>query len=186
MVKEPTPLRAIDFCYHDEGDDVTVLDCITLCVMVVSYSAENARGYQMLVIISIDTKKKRIIGFNIRVHFLIKIILEAILPCYLQQIQLPSYIQAENKTEREIILQLAIAVRTMVHNSEGLAKSYNGPYRSSPEHKGSSQRNCSRGPPCSPGLDFEDESHSKYVSEMGRNKNYEMPEDTEVCYLIKN
>lgn len=48
--------------------------------------------------------------------------MEAILPCYMQQIQLPSYIQAESKTEREIILQLAVAVRTMVHNSEGLAK----------------------------------------------------------------
>lgn len=59
-------------------------------------------------------------------------------------------------------------------------RSYNGPYRSSPEHKGSSQRNCSRGPPCSPGLDFEDESHSKYVSDMGRTKNYETPEDSEL------
>lgn len=59
-------------------------------------------------------------------------------------------------------------------------RSYNGPYRSSPEHKGSSQRNCSRGPPVSPGLDFEDESHSKYVSDVGRNKNYETPEDSEV------
>lgn len=58
-------------------------------------------------------------------------------------------------------------------------RSYNGPYRNSPEHKGSSQRNCSR-QPCSPGLDFEDESHSKYVSDIGRNKNYETPEDSEV------
>lgn len=181
LVKEPTPLKAIDFCYHDEDEMVTVLDCITLCVMVVSYSAENARGYQML------------------------IILEAILPCYMQQIQSPSYIQSESKTEREIILQLAVAVRTMVHNSEGLAKcvhqiqllqqississvvinrSYNGPYRNSPEHKGSSQRNCSRGPPCSPGLDFEDESHSKYVSDMGRTKNYDTPEDSEVSFVF--
>lgn len=180
-MKEPTPLKAIDFCYHDEDEMVTVLDCITLCVMVVSYSAENARGYQML------------------------IILEAILPCYMQQIQSPSYIQSESKTEREIILQLAVAVRTMVHNSEGLAKcvhqiqllqqississvvinrSYNGPYRNSPEHKGSSQRNCSRGPPCSPGLDFEDESHSKYVSDMGRTKNYDTPEDSEVSLVL--
>ncbi|XP_037051116.1 protein unc-80 homolog isoform X4 [Bradysia coprophila] len=146
LVKEPKPLKAIDFCYHDEDEMVTVLDCITLCVMVVSYSAESTRGYQML------------------------IILEAILPCYMQQIQLPTYIQCESKSEREIILQLAVAVRTMVHNSEGLSKSYNGPYRNSPEHKGSSQRNCSRGPPCSPGLDFEDDSHSRYVSDMGRNK----------------
>lgn len=49
-------------------------------------------------------------------------------------------------------------------------RSYNGPYRNSPEHKGSSQRNCSRGPPCSPGLDFDEESHSKYVSDVGRTK----------------
>lgn len=50
------------------------------------------------------------------------VILEAILPCYMQQIQSPSYIQSESKTEREIITQLAVAIRTMVHNSEGLAK----------------------------------------------------------------
>lgn len=47
LVKEP--VRAIDFCYHDEDNDVTVLDCIAMCVMVVSYSAESCRGYQMLV-----------------------------------------------------------------------------------------------------------------------------------------
>lgn len=49
LVKETKPLKAIDFCYHDEDEMVTVLDCITLCVMVVSYSAESTRGYQMLV-----------------------------------------------------------------------------------------------------------------------------------------
>ncbi|XP_055382818.1 protein unc-80 homolog isoform X2 [Condylostylus longicornis] len=156
LVKEPKPLKAIDFCYHDEDGDVTVLDCITLCVMVVSYSAESTRGYQML------------------------IILEAILPCYLQQIQSPHYIHLHGKSEREIILQLAVAIRTMTHNCEGLAKSYNGPFRNSPEHKGSSQRNCSRGPPCSPGLEFEDESHSKYVTDT-RNKNLlDSAEDSEV------
>lgn len=49
LVKETKPLKAIDFCYHDEDEMVTVLDCITLCVMTVSYSAESTRGYQMLV-----------------------------------------------------------------------------------------------------------------------------------------
>lgn len=104
----------------------------------------------------------------------------------MQQIQLPTYIQCESKSEREIILQLAVAVRTMVHNSEGLSKSYNGPYRNSPEHKGSSQRNCSRGPPCSPGMDFEDESHSRYVSDMGRTKNnMDNAEDSEVSHNVR-
>lgn len=159
LVKETKPLKAIDFCYHDEDEMVTVLDCITLCVMTVSYSAESTRGYQML------------------------IILEAILPCYMQQIQSPSYIPLEGKCERDIILQLAITIRTMVHNCEGLSKSYNGPYRNSPEHKGSSQRNCSRGAPASPGFDFEDESHSKYVSDIGRTKN--MPETAEDSELVR-
>jgi protein unc-80 len=160
LVREPKPLKAIDFCYKDEDEMVTVLDCITLCVMTVSYSPESTRGYQML------------------------IILEAILPCYMQQIQSPSYIPLEGKCERDIILQLAITIRTMVHNCEGLSKSYNGPYRNSPEHKGSSQRNqCSRGPPPSPGFDFEDESHSKYVSDVGRAKN--MPETAEDSELVR-
>lgn len=76
---------------------VTILDCISLCVMVVSYSSESVRGYQML------------------------IILEAILPCYVQHIQLPSY-NKEGKTEKEIINQLAVSIKTLVNNCESLTK----------------------------------------------------------------
>jgi protein unc-80 len=60
LVKESKPLKAIDFCYHDEDEMVGVLDCITLCVMVVSYSAESTRGYQMLV--SFIKKNSRPVG----------------------------------------------------------------------------------------------------------------------------
>ena len=49
LVKEEKPLKAIDFCYHDESEMVTVLDCISLCVMVVAYAADSVRGHQMLV-----------------------------------------------------------------------------------------------------------------------------------------
>ncbi|GLG97294.1 Protein unc-80 homolog [Gryllus bimaculatus] len=143
LVKEEKPLKAIDFCYHDENEMVTVLDCISLCVMVIAYAADSVRGHQML------------------------IILEAILPCYMQHISQPNYIK-DGKTEKEIIHQLAVAVRTLVHNSEALAKNYNGPQKASPEHKGSSQRNYSRG--YSPGFEFEDESHSKYISDHSRTK----------------
>lgn len=65
--------------------------------MVVSYSSESMRGYQML------------------------IILEAILPCYLEHIQLPTYYK-EGKTEKEIINQLALAIKTLVNNCEALTK----------------------------------------------------------------
>lgn len=50
-----------------------------------------------------------------------QIILEAILPCYVQQIQSPTY-NKDGKTEKEIINQLAIAVKTLVNNSEALTK----------------------------------------------------------------
>ncbi|RZF41260.1 hypothetical protein LSTR_LSTR010488, partial [Laodelphax striatellus] len=159
LVKEEKPLQAIDFCYHDESEMVGVLDCISLCVMVVAYAADSVRGHQML------------------------IILEAIVPCYLQQIQLPSYRKQlqEGRSERDIIAQLAVAIKTLVNNCEALSKNYNGPQKSSPEHKGSSQRNYSR-EPFSPGLDLEDESHSKFLSERSRTKiHYERDmEDSEV------
>jgi len=54
-------------------------------------------------------------------RILLQIILEAILPCYVRQIQLPTY-NKEGKTEKEIINQLAIAVKTLVNNSEALTK----------------------------------------------------------------
>lgn len=49
LVKEEKPLKAIDFCYHDENEMVTVLDCISLCVMVVAFASDSVRGHQMLV-----------------------------------------------------------------------------------------------------------------------------------------
>ncbi|XP_029661672.1 protein unc-80 homolog [Formica exsecta] len=54
-------------------------------------------------------------------------------------------------------------VKTLVNNSEALTKYYNGPQKSSPEHKGSSQKNYGKGP-YSPGFDFEDDTHTtKYI-----------------------
>ncbi|CAH0723740.1 unnamed protein product, partial [Brenthis ino] len=160
LIKEEKPLKPIDFCYRDEDEMVNVLDCISLCVMVVSYSAESMRGYQML------------------------IILEAILPCYVKQIQLPTY-NREGKTEKEIIQQLAIAIKTLVNNCEGLSKSYNGPYRTTPEHKGSSQRGCARAAPFL-ALDLlDDESHSRYVSDHSRLPPAPDAADTEDSELVR-
>ncbi|XP_063984989.1 protein unc-80 homolog isoform X3 [Diachasmimorpha longicaudata] len=158
LVKEEKPLKAIDFCYHDENEMVTVLDCISLCVMVIAYAADSTRGQQML------------------------IILEAILPCYVQQIQSPTY-NREGKTEKEIINQLAIAVRTLVNNSETLTKYYNGPQKLSPEHKGSSQRNYGKGP-YSPGFDFEEETHTtKYLEHTKARNLYDRDnEDSETSH----
>lgn len=88
------------------------------------------------------------------------------MPCYVQQIQLPTY-EKDGKTEKEIISQLAITVRTLVNNSESLAKYYNRQQKLSPEHKGSSQRNYNKGP-YSPGFDFDEEAH---IGKHNDNKN---------------
>ncbi|KAJ2947492.1 hypothetical protein O0L34_g17278 [Tuta absoluta] len=157
LIKEEKPLTPIDFCYRDEDEMVNVLDCISLCVMVVSYAAESMRGYQML------------------------IILEAILPCYVKQIQLPTY-NREGKTEKEIIQQLAIAIKTLINNCEGLSKSYNGPYRTSPEHKGSSQRGVPRATTSNfVGLDLiDEESHSRFAHSTEHSRMPPVPDFTGV------
>lgn len=41
--------RALDFCYHEESDSVTLLEIVDMCVTVVAYSADSKRGHQMLV-----------------------------------------------------------------------------------------------------------------------------------------
>jgi len=49
LIKEEKPLQAVDFCYQDEDDTITIQDCISLCVMVIAFSPETLRSYQMLV-----------------------------------------------------------------------------------------------------------------------------------------
>ncbi|OXA46443.1 Protein unc-80 [Folsomia candida] len=51
LIHGPQPLRPLDFCYHDDSDEITVLDCISMCVCVVAYAADSLRGQQMLTIL---------------------------------------------------------------------------------------------------------------------------------------
>ncbi|XP_050528266.1 protein unc-80 homolog isoform X3 [Daktulosphaira vitifoliae] len=145
LIKEEKPLQAVDFCYQDEDDTITVQDCTSLCVMVIAFSPETLRSYQML------------------------LILEAILPCYLNHIQQPKY----REIERDVINQLITSIKTLINNSEALSKHYNGPQKSSPDPKDSSQRNCSKGL-CSPtggvGETKDMETNSKMFSERKSHK----------------
>jgi len=95
LIHGSQPLRPLDFCYHDDSDEITVLDCISMCVCVVAYASDSLRGQQMLTI------------------------LEAVLPPYLLHIQTN---KTEGKTERDIINHIAVAIRTLVNNCEPLAK----------------------------------------------------------------
>lgn len=60
-------------------------------------------------------------------------------------------------------------------------RNYTGPQKASPDHKGSSQRNFRAGP-YSPGFEFDEDSHSKYISDHSRSRpvNERDLEDSEV------
>lgn len=63
-----------------------------------------------------------------------------------------------------------------------LFRNYNGPQRTSPEHKGSSQRGYSRAP-YSPGFEYVDDNHSKYIQDRAKARaNYADTDDSEVGY----
>lgn len=61
-------------------------------------------------------------------------------------------------------------------NKINFSRYYNGPQKSSPEHKGSSQRNYGKGP-YSPGFDFEDDTHTKYLEHSKVRHFYDRDED---------
>lgn len=100
LVKEEKPLKAIDFCYHDENEMVTVLDCISLCVMVIAYAPDSVRGQQMLV------RSRQIIKFNPcvnKISFLLGIELKII---YFQEYNFIIEIKRLSNSNQSIFLHI--------------------------------------------------------------------------------
>nr|XP_027221615.1 protein unc-80 homolog [Penaeus vannamei] len=155
LITVEKPLRALDFCYHEESDSVTLLEIVDMCVTVVAYSADSKRGHQMLTI------------------------LEAILGMVLRHLQATA--GRDLRQEKETIHHVAIAMKTLVTNSEPLAKNYTGPQKSAGEGKGSSRVTYSKASKCyNPAIEIDEDSHSKYMSDSKRYQTYERDiEDSE-------
>ncbi|KAF2352742.1 hypothetical protein FHG87_016501 [Trinorchestia longiramus] len=157
LVTLDKPLRALDFCYHDESDNLPLLETLDMCVTVVAFSADSKRGHQMLTI------------------------LDATLSMIMQHVRKVKSSSRDGKQEREVIHHIAVSIKTMIINCEPLAKNYTGPQRPAGEGKGSSRVTYGRssrvhGPPIEP----DDDSHSKYYSDSRRHQNYERDaEDSE-------
>lgn len=98
LVAAEKPLKALDFCYHGESDTINILDSIALAVMGSSYAIDTYRGHQLLMI------------------------LEAIVPAYLKHLQ-TSAGRKDPRTERDILHQLGVAMKTLITNAEALTKS---------------------------------------------------------------
>ena len=61
LVKMKKPLTALDFCYQGEPENISVLECISLCVLVVAYDSGTRRARQMLTVMEVRyvTEKQR-------------------------------------------------------------------------------------------------------------------------------
>ncbi|XP_063871430.1 protein unc-80 homolog isoform X10 [Scylla paramamosain] len=155
LVTVDKPLKALDFCYHEESDSVTLLEAVDMCVTVVAYSADSRRGHQMLTI------------------------LEAILGLVLRHLQATA--GRDLRQEKETIHHIAVAMKTLITNSEPLAKNYTGPQKSAGEGKGSSRVTYSKASKAyNPAIEVDDDSHSKYMSDSKRYQAYERDiEDSE-------
>ncbi|XP_069159541.1 protein unc-80 homolog isoform X1 [Procambarus clarkii] len=155
LVTVQKPLRALDFCYHEESDSVSLLEAVDMCVTVVAYSADSKRGHQMLTI------------------------LEANLGLVLRHLQATA--GRDLRQEKETIHHVAVAMKTLVTNCEPLAKNYTGPQKSAGEGKGSSRVTYSKTSKAyNPAIEVDDDSHSKYMSDSKRYQAYERDmEDSE-------
>lgn len=96
LVKMKKPITALDFCYQGEPESISVLECISLCVLVIAYDSGTMRARQMLAI------------------------LEAIMPYFLRDLQRDK--KNDPKACRETIVQLTLSMKALLNNCDELTK----------------------------------------------------------------
>ncbi|KFO96913.1 Protein unc-80, partial [Calypte anna] len=86
LVKAEKPLKSLDFCYGNEDLTFSISEAIKLCVTVVAYAPESFRSLQMLMV------------------------LEALVPCYLQKLKRQtSQVETVTAAREEIAAMAALA-----------------------------------------------------------------------------
>ena len=90
------PLMALDFCYIGDPESISILECISLCVLVIAYDSGTKRARQMLTV------------------------LEAIMPYFLRDLVRKK--SADVKVTREKIHQLNVTMKALVNNCDELTK----------------------------------------------------------------
>ncbi|KFQ90946.1 Protein unc-80, partial [Nipponia nippon] len=101
LVKAEKPLKSLDFCYGNEDLTFSISEAIKLCVTVVAYAPESFRSLQMLMV------------------------LEALVPCYLQKLKRQTS-QAETVTaareEIAAMAALATSLQALLYSVEVLTR----------------------------------------------------------------
>ena len=98
LVRMKKPLKALDFCYQEEPENITILECISLAVLVVAYDSGTKRARQMLTV------------------------LDAIMPYFLRDLSRKKATSADTKATRETIHQLNVTMKALVNNCDELTK----------------------------------------------------------------
>uniref|UniRef100_A0A8C9LFE1 Unc-80 homolog, NALCN channel complex subunit n=1 Tax=Pavo cristatus TaxID=9049 RepID=A0A8C9LFE1_PAVCR len=122
LVKAEKPLKSLDFCYGNEDLTFSISEAIKLCVTVVAYAPESFRSLQMLMV------------------------LEALVPCYLQKLKRQTS-QAETVTaareEIAAMAALATSLQALLYSVEVLTRPMTAPQMSRCDqgHKGTTAAN---------------------------------------------
>ncbi|XP_046453317.1 protein unc-80 homolog isoform X4 [Daphnia pulex] len=143
LVAAEKPLKALDFCYHGESDTINILDSIAIAVMGASYAIDTHRGHQLLMI------------------------LEAILPAYLKHLQ-TSAGRKDPRTEKDILHQLGVAMKTLISNAEALTKNYSGPQRTFEKSPSQKPTSSNRPATLATTIEIDEDSHSRFLGDHFR------------------
>ncbi|XP_069471989.1 protein unc-80 homolog isoform X5 [Ambystoma mexicanum] len=122
LVKAGRPLKSLDFCYGNEDFVFSISESIKLCVTVVAYAPESFRSLQMLMV------------------------LEALVPCYLQKLKMQtSQVETASAAREEIAATAALAtsLQALLYSVEALTRPMTAPQmsRSDQGHKGATTSN---------------------------------------------
>ncbi|KFU84011.1 Protein unc-80, partial [Chaetura pelagica] len=101
LVKAEKPLKSLDFCYGNEDLTFSISEAIKLCVTVVAYAPESFRSLQMLMV------------------------LEALVPCYLQKLKhQTSQVETVTAAREEIAAMAALAtsLQALLYSVEVLTR----------------------------------------------------------------
>ncbi|KAB0399072.1 hypothetical protein E2I00_002605 [Balaenoptera physalus] len=122
LVKAEKPLKSLDFCYGNEDLTFSISEAIKLCVTVVAYAPESFRSLQMLMV------------------------LEALVPCYLQKLKRQtSQVETGPAAREEIAAMAALAtsLQALLYSVEVLTRPMTAPQMSRCDqgHKGATTAN---------------------------------------------
>nr|XP_054603628.1 protein unc-80 homolog isoform X2 [Nothobranchius furzeri] len=122
LVKAEKPLCSLDFCYGNEDLAFSISEAIKLCVTVAAYAPESFRSFQMLMV------------------------LEALVPCYLQKLKSNTVTMESASAARDeiaAIAALATSLQALLYSSESLTRPMTAPQisRGDQGHKGGTTAN---------------------------------------------